>query len=127
MLLPDFVVIKLTSELGMSLGKLKQISTRDTELKLISPFATNFNAIAVSKQGLVQYYILYSTDSTDQSGEFKPTDQDLITHLMTNNYNYQTAVGIKVGTPIQVNINQMQRSPQLKFLAQKMIETKFIT
>jgi len=89
------------AKLGMTLGELKQRSDQDTEFEPISPFAADLDAIAVSKQGTVQYYILYSADSREKSVEFMPTDSDVITRLMTNNYNYQTEAGVKVGTPIQ--------------------------
>ncbi|NJL51724.1 MAG: hypothetical protein HC930_04960 [Hydrococcus sp. SU_1_0] len=89
------------AKLGMTLGELKQNSDHDTEFEPISPFAGDLNAIAVSKRGIVQYYILYSADSRDKSVQFTPTDSDVITRLMTNNYNYQTEAGVKVGTPIQ--------------------------
>ena len=89
------------AKLGMTLGQLKQRSAPHTEFEPISSFAPDLNAIAVSKKGLVQYYILYKADSTDDSAEFMPKDSDLITQLMTNNYNYQTEEGIKVGTPIK--------------------------
>lgn len=89
------------AKLGMTLGELKQISGNDTRFELMSPFTIDSNAIAVSKGGIVQYYILYKTDTVSTSEKFAPTDGTLITSLMTDNYNYQTLEGIKVGTPIQ--------------------------
>lgn len=89
------------AKLGMTLGQLKQKSDHDTEFNVIQSFTADLNAISVSKHGLVQYYILYEVDSSDNDQEFVPTDSDLITLLMTNNYNYQTKEGIKVGTPIK--------------------------
>ena len=90
-----------SAKLGMTLGELKQISDQDTKFELMSSFTIDSNAIAVSKGGIVQYYILYKTDATSAQEEFVPTDSDLIISLMTDNYNYQTVEGIKVGTPIQ--------------------------
>lgn len=89
------------AKLGMTLGQLKQISSPDTEFNPISPFSSELNALAVVEQGLVQYYILYNTNANAESTEFMPKDSDVITLLMTNNDNYQTEEGIKVGTPIQ--------------------------
>ena len=89
------------AKLGMTLRQLKQMSPANTEFNYIAPFSAELNAIAVVEQGLVQYYILYKTDDDAKSAEFTPQDSDVITALMTSNYNYQTEEGIKVGTPIQ--------------------------
>ena len=89
------------AKLGMTLGELKQIATADTEFELIAPFSADLNAIAVRQQGLVQYYILYPLDPDQDAAKFEPKDSEVITLLITNNYNYQTKEGIKVGTPIE--------------------------
>lgn len=89
------------AKLGMTLRELKQISDRETEFELIPAFATGLDAIAVSDQGLVQYYILYETDTEETLPQSASNDDSLITMLLTSNYNYQTEEGIKVGTPIQ--------------------------
>lgn len=89
------------AKLGMTLRELKQISAPDTEFKLISPFMVDVTAIAVSKRGLVQYYILFPAGSTSHADGLTPTDNDPITLLMTDNQNYQTAEGVKVGTTIK--------------------------
>jgi len=89
------------AKLGMTLGELKQVSAPNTEFNPVSPFTSDLNAVAVSQQGLVQYYILYTAESNDEPADFLPQDDDMITLLMTSNYNYQTEEGIKVGTPIQ--------------------------
>lgn len=89
------------AKLGMTLGELKQISDSDTEFKLVSPFLVDASAIAVSKDGLVQYYILYPAGTTSHSDGSTPTDKDRITLLMTDNYQYQTKEGVKVGMPIE--------------------------
>ncbi|WP_019509448.1 hypothetical protein [Pleurocapsa sp. PCC 7319] len=89
------------AKLGMTLGKLKQISDHKTEFKLISPFMVDVNAIAVSQGSIVQYYILYPAGTTSHPDRVTPTDEDLITTLMTDNFNYQTKEGVKVGTRIE--------------------------
>lgn len=89
------------AKLGMTLGELKKISDRDTKFELISPFTIDSSAIAVSQGGLIQYYILYQAGTTSHPDKFTPTDQDPITLLVTDNYNYHTPEGIKVGTSIQ--------------------------
>jgi len=89
------------AKLGKTLGHLKRISPPDTEFDLVSPFTSDLNAIAVTQKGLVQYYILYGAESDADPAEFAPQDDDVITLLMTSNYNYQTEEGIKVGTSIK--------------------------
>ena len=89
------------AKLGMTLAELKQISEPDTEFKIITPFMADVNAIAVSQKGLVQYYILYPAGTTSHPNKSTPTDNDPIAFLMTDNYNYQTEEGVKVGMPIQ--------------------------
>lgn len=89
------------ARLGMTLGKLKQISQPETEFKLIPSFMVDINAIAVKQNGLVQYYILYPAGSTSHADGSTPTDNDPIALLMTDNQNYQTSEGVKVGTLIK--------------------------
>jgi hypothetical protein len=89
------------AKLGMTVGELKQISSPDTQFEALSSFMVKTNAIAVSQKGIVQYYILYGADTTPNSGKFTPTDNDPITHLMTDNHNYQTAKGVKPGMTIK--------------------------
>ena len=88
------------AKLGMTLGELKQISDPNTEFKLVPSFMVDLTAIAVSKDGLVQYYILYPAGTTSHPDKSTPTDNDPITLLMTDNYQYQTKEGVKVGMPI---------------------------
>ena len=89
------------AKLGMTLGKLKEISDSDTVFEKISSFMVDVDAIAVSKKGIVQYYILYlAGDSSESQGN--AIDPNLvITALMTDNDNYQTEQGVKVGTSIE--------------------------
>ena len=88
------------AKLGMTLGQLKQISP-DTKFEVISSFTADTNAIAVTKKDIVQYYILYPVETTSHSNGATPSDDDLITMLLTNNDNYQTEAGIKAGMPIK--------------------------
>jgi hypothetical protein len=89
------------AKLGMSLGQLKEISAKDTSFKNIPTFLANFDAIAVTRKGIVQYYILYFSDEDTESDQATSQDDLVITALMTNNNNYQTEQGVKVGTPIK--------------------------
>ena len=89
------------AKLGMTIQELKDISEQDTEFELISSFVNDVNAIAVSKNDVIQYYILAPAGSTAHPDKDTPTDQDTIRFLMTNNNSFQTKEGIKVGTPIK--------------------------
>lgn len=89
------------AKLGMTIGELKQILPPETDFEIISPFMVDVSAIAVSNQGIVQYYILCEAGSTSHPDGNTPTDNDPITYLMTDNRNYQTQAGVKVGTPIE--------------------------
>lgn len=81
------------ARLGMTLGELKQKLGPDVELVVKSPFIVDFDAIAVQKDGEVQFYILYLANQP-------PTDQDVIQGLLTNNPDYQTAEEVGPGTPL---------------------------
>lgn len=94
------------AKLGMTLGELKQISDPDTKFKIglvkIGPLMNDdYSTIAVSKSGVVQYYILYLAGTTSHPDKITPTDADPITILRTDNPNYQTKEGVKVGTSIK--------------------------
>lgn len=89
------------AKLGMTVGQLKERSEPGTKFEVISPFMVDVNAIAVSKDGLIQYYILYPAGTTSHPDGSTPTDRDRITLLMTDNYSYQTWEGVKVGMPIE--------------------------
>lgn len=82
------------AKLGMTLGELKQIVDKDTKFELKSSFMVDINAIAVSKMDEIQYYILFSDNNN-------PQDSDSINYLMTQNSNYYTEEGVKVGTKIK--------------------------
>ena len=88
------------AKLGMTVGELKQILDEDTKFEVVSPFMVDVNAIAVSRDGLVQYYVLYPAGTTSHPDN-TPTDNDRIALLMTDNSNYQTKEGVGVGTSIE--------------------------
>jgi hypothetical protein len=71
------------AKLGMTLGALKKQLGANAEFKVTSPYIVDFDAIAVSQNGKVQYYILYPAA--------KPlTDSDKIEYLLTENPAYRT-------------------------------------
>lgn len=82
------------AKLGVSFGELKQALGANTEFTIQSPFIVDFDALAVTQAGKVQYYILYPAGTT-------LADSDLIKALLTNNPNYRTAEGIGPRTPIK--------------------------
>ncbi|HEY9649201.1 MAG TPA: hypothetical protein V6C95_00955, partial [Coleofasciculaceae cyanobacterium] len=75
-------------------GQLKQSMAGQAEFQVKSPFIVDFDAIAVTQGGTVQFYILYPAGSP-------LADSDIIEALITDNPNYRTAEGIGPGTPIQ--------------------------
>lgn len=82
------------AQLGMTFGDLKAALPPDTEYIVESPFIVDFDAIAVTQGGDIQFYLLYlSGDSF--------TDEDIIQGVLTTNPAYTTAEGIGVDTPIQ--------------------------
>lgn len=89
------------AKLGMTLGELKAISDENTKFEVIPSFMVDVNAIAVSQDNVVQYYILYLASTTSQPDQAAPNDEDLITILVTDNSEYSTQAGVKVGMPIQ--------------------------
>ena len=81
------------AKLGMTFGQLKQVLP-DTKFKVESPFMVDFDAIALSQSGKVQYYILYPAGT-------KLADSDLIEMLLTDNPNFRTVKGVGSGTPLE--------------------------
>lgn len=89
------------AKLGMTLKRLRKISDRNTQFQLIPSFIENVDAIAVTQKGIVQYYILYDANGDTQSNSSETIENRLITSLVTNNDNYQTEHGVRVGTSIR--------------------------
>jgi hypothetical protein len=81
------------AQLGMTLGELKQTLGNGVEFAVKSPFIVDFDAIAVSKAGEVQFYILYLADQSF-------TDQDVIQGILTDNPKFRTAENVGPGTSI---------------------------
>ena len=89
------------ARLGMTLRKLREISAQNTEFIMMPSFIENVDAIAVSQKGIVQYYILYDVSSESGSSSKISLEDRSITALLTNNDDYQTKDGVKVGTSIK--------------------------
>ena len=82
-----------TARLGMTLGGLKQAMPA-AEFAVKSPFMVDFDAIAVTQNGVTQFHILYLASSTF-------TDEDTIQGLLTDNPGFQTAQGVGPGSLIE--------------------------
>jgi hypothetical protein len=82
------------AQLGITLGALKQALGTEATFTVKSPFIVDFDAIAVQKDGKVQYYILYLADQSF-------SDQDVIQGLFTDNPKFRTAEGIGAGSTLQ--------------------------
>ncbi|CCI26008.1 conserved hypothetical protein [Microcystis aeruginosa PCC 9809] len=82
------------AKLGMNLRQLKQKLGSSAQFKVVSPFMVDFDAIAVSQSGQIQYYVIYPSGTTF-------TDDSVIELLLTDNLNYRTAEGVGVGTTLR--------------------------
>lgn len=82
------------AKLGMTLGELKEMLGEEAAFSEVSPFIVDFDAIAVSQNDEVQYYILYPAGTTFQ-------DSDVIEVLSTDNPDYLTAEGVGAGTTLE--------------------------
>ena len=67
----------------MTFGQLKKALGSTAQFKVQSPFMVDFDAVAVSLSGKVQYRIIYAAGT-------KLKDTDVIELLMTDNSNYKT-------------------------------------
>jgi hypothetical protein len=77
----------------MSYGDFRKLMGKTVELKVQSPFITDFDAIAVRKDGEVLYYILYLAKQTF-------SDRDLIQGILTDNPKFRTAQKVGPGVAI---------------------------
>ncbi|HEY9816144.1 MAG TPA: hypothetical protein V6D20_10165 [Candidatus Obscuribacterales bacterium] len=82
-----------TAQLGMTLAEFRETLTADQELTPVANIMVDFDAIAVTQAGEIQYYILHLSGAPF-------TDADVIQGLKTENPAYQTQEGIGVGSTI---------------------------
>lgn len=83
-----------SARVGMTLGELKEKLGTTAEFTVQSPYMVDFDAIAVSEAGTVQYYILYPAATP-------LADSDPIRFLLTDNPKYKTDTGVGPETPIK--------------------------
>lgn len=82
------------ARLGMPFSELKQALGPEVEYKVQSPFMVDFDAIAVTRNGNTQFYILYLAGQSF-------SDRDVVQGLMTDNPAYKTDQGVGTGTTIR--------------------------
>jgi hypothetical protein len=78
------------ARLGMKYGQLKTLLGKNAQLAIRKNFQVDFDAIAVSQSGQIQYYILYPSAETFR-------DSDTLKILVTDNPNYHTEKGVSPG------------------------------
>jgi len=82
------------AKVGMTFGQLKQALGSTAQFKVESPFMVDFDAVAISRSGKVQYRIIYAAGT-------KLKDTDVIELLMTENANYKTVQGVGPGMTLK--------------------------
>jgi hypothetical protein len=81
------------AQLGITFAQLKQILGNEVTFTVKSPFIVDFDAIAVSKAGEIQYYILYLANQPF-------SDNDIVQGILTENPKFRTSEGVGAGTSI---------------------------
>ena len=82
------------AKVGMTFGELKKALGSTALFKVQSPFRVDFDAVAVSQSGKVQYRIIYAAGT-------KLKDADVIELLMTDNSSYKTVQGVGPGMTLK--------------------------
>jgi hypothetical protein len=82
------------AQAGMTFGQLKKALGSTAQFKVESPFMVDFDAVAVSQSGKVQYRIIYAAST-------KLKDGDVIELLRTDNANYKTVQGVGPGMTLK--------------------------
>ncbi|MBD2043255.1 hypothetical protein [Microcoleus sp. FACHB-672] len=82
-----------SAKLGMTFGELKQQLGANTEYTTLR-YMVDFDAVAVSQGGIVQYYIVYPAREVLK-------DSDIIAMLSTENSQYRTDKNVGPGTSIK--------------------------
>ncbi|MEG4528999.1 hypothetical protein [Microcoleus sp. D2_18a_D3] len=82
------------AKVGMTFGQLKKALGSTAQFKVESPFMVDFDSVAVSRSGKVQYRIIYAAGT-------KLKDTDVIELLMTDNPNYKTVQGVGPGMTLK--------------------------
>jgi hypothetical protein len=82
------------AKVGMTFGQLKKALGSTAQFKVESSLMVDFDAVAVSQSGKVQYRIIYAAGT-------KLKDTDVIKLLMTDNPNYKTAQGVGPGMTLK--------------------------
>ena len=95
------------AKLGMTLKELKNDLGTSAKIQTKSPYIVDFDALEISQNGKIQYYILYPAGQPLK-------DSDLITLLLTENPDYKTEEKIGPGTSIK-QAEQAYGTPKLSY------------
>jgi hypothetical protein len=116
------------ARIGMTFGELKKTLGKGTTFEVTNNFAVDFSAIAVKKQGQVQFYIPYEQST-------KLTDDSQIQYLVTDNPSYKTEQGVSPGMTIKqasqiygaarLRLNREQESKEVVSFAQQPAQITF--
>jgi hypothetical protein len=82
------------AKVGMTFGQLKKALGSTAQFKVESPFMVDFDAVAVSQSGKLQYRIIYAAHKQLKDG-------DVIELLRTENANYKTVQGVGPGMTLK--------------------------
>lgn len=82
------------AKVGMTFRELKKALGSTAQFKVESPFMVDFDSVAVSRSGKVQYRIIYAAGT-------KLKDTDVIELLMTDNSSYKTVQGVGPGMTLK--------------------------
>jgi hypothetical protein len=82
------------AKVGMTFGELKKALGATAQFKVESRLMVDFDAVAISQSGKVQYRIIYAADT-------KLKNTDVIKILSTENTNYKTVQGVGPGMTLK--------------------------
>jgi hypothetical protein len=82
------------AKVGMTFGELKKTLGATAQFKVESRLMVDFDAVAISQSGKVQYRIIYAADT-------KLKNTDVIEILSTENTNYKTVQGVGPGMTLK--------------------------
>jgi hypothetical protein len=82
------------AKVGMTFGELKKALGATAQFKVESRLMVDFDAVAISQSGKVQYRIIYAADT-------KLKNTDVIEILSTENTNYKTVQGVGPGMTLK--------------------------
>ena len=89
-------------KVGSMSRELKQVASDELKFEVLPPFMVDLYGVGVSKEDVIQYRILsLPKPGGATAADSIMQDSDSIKILMTDNPNYQTSEGLKVGMSIK--------------------------